>query len=193
MCRGCVCRPAGRQCGGAWTRGGARDDPVLLLPQTGAAHGANLPQEGEGCRRVRGAWDPTFAWTHQVQKHTGPIHTARNKRSNTLSNTRHKQRCIHTWCKFVTLWCHSYGIPGLLHHFDIMWGFHSAIRNRNFLFGNGMNLPDSWDEAEFFDEVSRWPELYDISQDLYSNNEHRLCCFRQIGVTFSVDGKKIYS
>ena len=55
------------------------------------------------------------------------------------------------------------------------------------------NLPESWDEAEFIDEVSRQPELYDISQDLYSNNEHRWYCFRQIGVNFGVDGKKIYS
>ena len=51
------------------------------------------------------------------------------------------------------------------------------------------NLPESWDEGEFIDEVSRRPELYDISHDLYSNNEHQCYCFRQISVIFNIDGE----
>ncbi len=51
------------------------------------------------------------------------------------------------------------------------------------------NLPESWDEGEFIDEVSRRPELYDISHDLYSNNEHWSYCFRQISVIFNIDSE----
>ncbi len=54
------------------------------------------------------------------------------------------------------------------------------------------NLPESWDEAEFIEDVSRRPELSDISNDLYSNNEHRWYIFRQIGVNHNVDGENFF-
>ncbi len=38
------------------------------------------------------------------------------------------------------------------------------------------NLLEAWDESAFVDDVSRYPELFDISNEMYSNNEHR-CCF----------------
>ena len=55
------------------------------------------------------------------------------------------------------------------------------------------NLPESWDEAEFIDMVSKRAELFDISHDLYSNNEHRRFCFWQIGLSFNVDGENTYT
>ncbi len=51
------------------------------------------------------------------------------------------------------------------------------------------SLPKEWDEAEFIEEVSRRPELFDISNELYSNNKHCWYIFRQIGVIHNVDGK----
>ncbi len=51
------------------------------------------------------------------------------------------------------------------------------------------NLLETWDKAEFIEEVSRRLELFDISNDLYSNNEHQQYIFRQIGVTHNVDSK----
>ncbi len=50
------------------------------------------------------------------------------------------------------------------------------------------NLPPQWDEGIFVDDVSRHPELYDISHELYSINENQHYIFRQLGVTHSVEG-----
>ncbi len=50
------------------------------------------------------------------------------------------------------------------------------------------NLPLQWDEGVFVDDVSRHPELYDISHELYSNNKNWCYIFRQLGVTHSVEG-----
>ena len=52
-----------------------------------------------------------------------------------------------------------------------------------------LNLPDSWDEVEFIEDVSRRLELFDISNSLYSNNENRCYVFCQIGVNNNVDSK----
>ncbi len=54
------------------------------------------------------------------------------------------------------------------------------------------NLPESWDEAEFIDNVSRRPELFNISNSLYSNNENRQYVFWQIGVNHNVDGMILF-
>ncbi len=54
------------------------------------------------------------------------------------------------------------------------------------------NLPEAWDESAFVDNVSRHPELFNISNEMYSNNEHRCYVFCQIGVTYNVDGEVFF-
>ena len=38
-------------------------------------------------------------------------------------------------------------------------------------------LPENWDKSAFIEDVSNHPELYDINEDRYSNNEHRHSVF----------------
>ena len=40
------------------------------------------------------------------------------------------------------------------------------------------SLPQNWDESTFMDDVSNHPELYDINEERYSNNEHRHSIFQ---------------
>ncbi len=50
-------------------------------------------------------------------------------------------------------------------------------------------LPQTWNEATFVEDISNHPELYDINEERYSNNEHHHSVFWQIGVLHNVDGK----
>lgn len=50
------------------------------------------------------------------------------------------------------------------------------------------NIPDNFDESAFVEDVGRHCELYDISHNLYSNNEHHRSIFHQIGAVHRIDG-----
>ena len=120
------------------------------------------------------------------------MHTARNTRCN----TRCKQPCMHIAyeapCKFLTLWCHSYRFPGLstiLSKIFILKQVKFVLQWHQISLKVGMKLNLL---TEFIDAVSRRAELFDISHDLYSNNEHRRFCFHQIGLSFNVDGENTY-
>ncbi len=52
-------------------------------------------------------------------------------------------------------------------------------------------LPENWDESAFVEDVSCHSELFDISHECYSNNEHRRSIFWQIGIVHGVDGQYI--
>ncbi len=55
------------------------------------------------------------------------------------------------------------------------------------------NLPDTFDETAFVEDVGWHPELFDIAHNLYSNNEHRRSVFCQVGIVHGIDGMWIYS
>ena len=67
-----------------------------------------------------------------------------------------------------------------------------SLFRTNLLIIMASSTADAWDEGAFIDDISRHPELFNISNELYSNNEHRRYIFRQIGVTFNIDGEKIF-
>ncbi len=56
------------------------------------------------------------------------------------------------------------------------------------IFVMAYSLPENWDESAFLEDVSNYPELYDINEDRYSNNEHRCSVFQQIGVLCNING-----
>ena len=51
-----------------------------------------------------------------------------------------------------------------------------------------MNLPESFDESAFIDDIGQHPELFDISHSMYSNNENCRSVFRQIGTGHGING-----
>ena len=84
---------------------------------------------GVPCRRLRvkkrGSWVGVGFHDNDTYTRTWrTVHTGSNTRRTTHDAKQHAMRwfCIHIarnmWCKFVTLWCHSYGIPG---SFPLFW------------------------------------------------------------------------